>query len=48
MFTCSFCHAHTGNKLTLCPDCEKQLLSVRADSPAYFWYVAAIRRALFG
>ncbi len=49
--TCSFCHRPTSAScavLPLCAECRNQLAALSPSSPAYRWYVAAVRRALFG
>ena len=50
MHTCSFCmrpaETKTGS-LRLCEDCRIQLIQLSPQSPAYRWYVSAVKRALF-
>ncbi len=47
--SCSFCGAKSilrAGRLRLCPQCEGQLVALRPESLAYFWYMRAVRRAL--
>lgn len=48
---CAFCQRALGGEETafaLCPECEARLVGVSALSLEYAWFVAAVRRALFG
>ena len=50
MKLCSFCSrpsALRAGSLCLCPRCRAQLAALAPESPAYLWYAAAVRRALF-
>ena len=49
--TCGFCRRHFGAGealFCLCPACERQLVAMSAKRAEYIWFVAAVRRALFG
>ena len=49
--TCEFCRKHFGAGealFCLCPACERQLVAMSAKRAEYIWFVAAVRRALFG
>ena len=51
MQNCSFCGQKSvlrAGRLRLCDCCRAQITSVAPDSPAYGWYAAAVRRAMFG
>ncbi|NLF26888.1 MAG: hypothetical protein GX592_03245 [Clostridiales bacterium] len=49
---CCFCNAELEGVLprflALCPECEARLLDISPLRPEYPWFVAAVRRALFG
>ena len=50
MHLCSFCARPADLRtcsLCLCSHCRRQLANLTPDSPAYFWYSAAVKRALF-
>ncbi len=51
MKTCSFCgrpaETHASG-LSLCSACRVQLQTLRPENAGYYWYVRAVRRALFG
>ena len=49
--TCGFCRKHFGEGealFCLCPACTAQLAAVSPWRAEYPWFVAAVRRALFG
>ena len=50
MNICSFCAAPAGRSffLPLCADCRAQLAALSPEDARYFWYVRAVKRALFG
>jgi len=49
---CCFCNSELEGVLprflALCPECEARLLDISPLRPEYPWFVAAVRRALFG
>lgn len=50
MHLCSFCArpaALRAGSLCLCDHCRRQLAALAPESPAYCWYAAAVKRALF-
>jgi len=50
MKACSFCMAPAGRSafLPLCAQCRAQLAALSPEDGRYFWYVRAVKRALFG
>lgn len=49
MGKCSFCGEHAtlrAGGMRLCPDCRDQLVQLSPESPAYLWYMRAVRRAM--
>ena len=49
--TCGFCQRRFGEgevMFCLCPACMAQLAAVSPRRAEYVWFVAAVRRALFG
>lgn len=48
---CGFCGRRLGGDgalFALCPECEARLVRVSPARREYAWFVAAVRRALFG
>ena len=49
--TCDFCRRRFGEGealFCLCPACARQLAALSPRRAEYPWFVAAVRRALFG
>lgn len=49
--TCGFCRRRFGAgeaRFCLCPACTAQLAALSPRRAEYPWFVAAVRRALFG
>lgn len=49
--TCTFCHERFGEGeafFCLCPECTSRLAGVAPERAEYPWFIAAVRRALFG
>ena len=49
--TCDFCRRRFGEGealFCLCPACARQLAAMSPRRAEYIWFVAAVRRALFG
>jgi hypothetical protein len=37
-----------GGRFALCGRCREQIAALKPEDQRYFWYVRAVRRAVFG